>query len=193
MKLLQSVTLLRELSMHFAVSKVASYCIISDHTRKKGWWVGTQFLGRILSLWIDLLRMTPQDGPPTHVIGLLPGLLVRDLSATEIPSMVRTFKNEFAIIDCDYPSKNFWMSSWIHYGKRDWWAILIGFILAKCKDHLKKIWLHEAIRAIQYGIDTNMTQFFPTLEVYCPWQGILYTQQWAWYSPHKMHNWISDG
>lgn len=36
-----------------------------------------------------------QDGPPIHVIGLLRGIMFRDIPAGENFSMARTFQNKF--------------------------------------------------------------------------------------------------
>lgn len=66
-----------------------------------------------------------QDGHPTHMISLLPGVMFRDILIGESFSMARTFRNEFSRDKHDSPAENFRVSIWIHAGIKDWWVLLI--------------------------------------------------------------------
>lgn len=61
-----------------------------------------------------------QDGPPTHVTGLLPEVMFRDAIVGESFSMARTFRSEFVRDKRDYLAENFRAPNWIHTGNKDW-------------------------------------------------------------------------
>lgn len=71
------------------------------------------------------------DGPPTHVAGLLPGVMFRDVSVGESFNVARIFRNEFLQSKRDYPTENFRALGWIHARHKDWWALLTVFELTE--------------------------------------------------------------
>lgn len=74
--------------------------------------------------------------------------------------MIRTFRNEFDKSKHDYCAEIFLAPGWIHLGKRDRWALLMGFVLDKYKSKLHEIRLYIAIQETQFGICICATQLF---------------------------------
>lgn len=114
------------------------------------------------------------DGPPTHVAGLLPGVMFRDVSVGESFNVARIFRNEFLQSKRDYPTENFRALGWIHARHKDWWALLTVFELTEFERELVDIGLLGVIRATQYGIATNLAQLFAILKVYNPATGTFF-------------------
>jgi len=52
---------------------------------------------------------------------------------------------------------------------------LILFVLAYFEEDLERLGLHEAIRAICYGIQMSVTNFYAIFELYCPATGTFFT------------------
>lgn len=82
--------------------------------------------------------------------------------------MIKNFINELTKCKNNYPSKNFSMLGWINSDKIEGWTLLIGFILGKYGFMLQELGLYKIIRATQYEISNNSTQFFTIMELNCP-------------------------
>lgn len=102
------------------------------------------------------------------MIGLLLGIIFRDISVDESFNMARTFQNELVKNKGECPAKNFSAPGCIHVGVKDWWALLTGFVLTKFEKELSNIGFFNVVRATQYGIDTNPALLFVVLELYNP-------------------------
>lgn len=87
-----------------------------------------------------------QDGP-SHVTGLLSGVMFIDILVGKSFNMARTFWNELVRSNCNYLDENSRAPSWVHAGNKDWWALLTGFVIATFEKELTDIRLFGAIKA----------------------------------------------
>ena len=87
--------------------------------------------------------------------------------------MTQTFDNQFFKVNDNYPAMDISALGWIHPPKA-WWKTFTLYVLAHFEEDLKRLGLHEAIRATCYGIQTSVANFYVIFELYCQATGTFF-------------------
>jgi len=113
-------------------------------------------------------------GPPRCILGLHPGNVLQDIPVGENPAMAQIFGNQFLKVSDNYLATDFRAPSWI-YPLKAWWKNLNLYVLAHFREDLERLRLREAVRAICYGIQMSVANFYAIFELYCPATGTFFT------------------
>jgi len=116
-----------------------------------------------------------RSGSPRSVIGLHPGHVNREVPMGENPAEVLTFLNRFVKAGGNYPAANFQTPGLVSSSKQAWWSSLTMYVLEAFETDLKRLGLHEAVRATCFGINISIPTFYAILEMYCPASGMFFT------------------
>jgi len=126
---------------------------------------------------ILILSGFTKSGPPRSVISLRQGNIGREVHVGENPAKVPTFLNQFVKLGGNYPATNLRMPGWMCSFKQQWWSDLIMYVLDVFNADLKRLGLHEAVRAACFRINISVPNFFyAILEMYCRHQAYFLRQ-----------------
>lgn len=68
------------------------------------------------------------------------------------------------------------------------WSQMVGFILETFRKHIRRLWLYQAIRNVQYGISHYSFHLFIMLEIYNPETGTFFMPvRELGFALHKIH------
>ena len=89
----------------------------------------------------------------------------QDIPVGENSVMEQTFINQFATVHGNYPTTNFRAPWLVHLAQKPWWRDLVLYVLEHFEAELKKIGLHEVVRATCQGMKISMPNFFSIFEL----------------------------
>jgi len=88
--------------------------------------------------------------------------------------MAQTFLNQFIKVKDNYPARDFRDPSWVDLAQKPRWRDLALYVL-EFEAEVKKIGLHEVVRATCHGMEISVPNFFAIFELYCPTMGTFFT------------------
>ena len=109
------------------------------------------------------------------MLGLHPGNVGLDIPVGENHAMAQTFINQFAKAHCNSLVTNFRTPGWVHPAQKLWWGDLTLYVLEHFDKDLKRLKLHEAIRATCYKIEVSVPNFYAIFELYFLTSGTFFT------------------
>ena len=115
-----------------------------------------------------------KSGPPRSVVGLHLGNIGHEAHVGENPTKVPTFLNQFVKAGGNYPATKFLTLGWVCSFKWHRWSSLTMYVLDVFETDLKRLGLHEAVRATCFGINISVPNFYAVLEMYCPASGTFF-------------------